>query len=55
VIWGVKDSALRPDQLARWRQAVPHASFVELAHVGHSPHEEAPDAVVEALRTFLGN
>ena len=33
---------------------VPHASFVELADAGHWPHEEAPDAVVEALRTFLG-
>jgi len=54
LIWGMKDSAFRPDQLARWRQAVPHASFVELADAGHWPHEEAPDAVVEALRTFLG-
>src|SRR5262245_51688835 len=53
VIWGVKDSAFRPTQLARWRKALPHASVVELPDAGHWPHEEAPDAVVEALRTFL--
>jgi haloalkane dehalogenase len=54
VIWGLKDSAFRPHQLARWRQALPHASFIELPVAGHWPHEEAPDAVLAALRTFLG-
>jgi len=53
VVWGMKDSAFRPNQLERWRQALPHASVVELADAGHWPHEEAPDAVIEALRKFL--
>ena len=53
IVWGMKDSAFRPGQLERWRQAVPHASVVELADAGHWPHEEAPDAVIEALRKFL--
>jgi haloalkane dehalogenase len=55
VIWGMKDSAFRLHQLARWRQALPHASVVELPDAGHWPHEEEPDAVVQALRPFLGN
>jgi haloalkane dehalogenase len=49
----MKDSAFRPNQLARWRQALPHASVVELPDAGHWPHEEAPDAVLGALRPFL--
>jgi haloalkane dehalogenase len=53
VVWGMKDSAFRPDQLARWRSALPHATVVELAHAGHWPHEEAAEAVVDALRSFL--
>jgi haloalkane dehalogenase len=53
VLWGMKDSALRPEQLARWRRALPHASIVELADAGHWPHEEQPDAVIAALRPLL--
>jgi haloalkane dehalogenase len=54
IIWGMRDSAFRPKQLARWRQALPHASVVELPDVGHWPHEEDPEAVIEPLRGFLG-
>jgi haloalkane dehalogenase len=53
IFWGMKDSAFRPNQLARWRQALPHASVVELPDAGHWPHEEAFDAVIERLRGFL--
>jgi haloalkane dehalogenase len=53
VIWGMKDSAFRPKQLERWRQAVPHASAAVVADAGHWPHEEAPDAVIDALRAFF--
>jgi haloalkane dehalogenase len=53
VVWGMKDTAFRPAQLARWRQALPHASFVELAEAGHWPHEEEPEAVTAAVRPFL--
>jgi haloalkane dehalogenase len=54
IVWGLKDSAFRPSQLAKWRQAVPHAQIVELAEAGHWPHEEEPAAVVEALKKFVG-
>jgi haloalkane dehalogenase len=51
IIWGTKDTAFRPNQLAKWRSAVPHASVVELP-VGHWPHEEAPNEVIAAIRRF---
>lgn len=53
IVWGMRDSALRPNQLARWRQALPHARIVALDEAGHWPHEEAPEAMEIALRSFL--
>lgn len=53
IIWGMKDTAFRPHQLARWREALPNARVVELPDAGHWPHEEAPDEVAEALRGFM--
>ena len=53
IVWGMKDSAFRPNQLARWREALPHGEMVELPESGHWPHEEEPDLVVDAVRQFL--
>ena len=33
--------------------AVPHARLVKLAQCGHSPHRDQPEAVVQAIETFL--
>jgi haloalkane dehalogenase len=52
VVWGTRDPALRPHHLERWREALPGARVVELP-VGHWPHEEEPDAVLDAVRAFL--
>jgi pimeloyl-ACP methyl ester carboxylesterase len=52
VVWGLRDPAFKPHQLARWREVLPAAEVVELP-VGHWPQEEAPDAVLNALRSFL--
>ncbi len=54
ILWGMRDRALPPALLARWRQALPHARVVELEAAGHWPHEEAPDDVAENLVSFLG-
>jgi haloalkane dehalogenase len=54
VVWGMKDSAFRPHQLAKWREGLPHAQVVELAGAGHWPHEEEPEAVLREVRAFLG-
>ena len=53
VVWGMKDSAFRPHQLAKWREGLPHAQVVELAGAGHWPHEEEPDAVLATVRDFV--
>ena len=53
ILWGMKDSAFRPHQLAKWRDALPSARVVELADAGHWPQEEAPDRVIDEIRSFL--
>jgi haloalkane dehalogenase len=53
VVWGVKDSAFKPHQLARWRSLLPNAAVTEIAEAGHWPHEEAPAQVIEAMNAFL--
>ena len=53
ILWGMKDSAFRPSQLARWREALPEARVVELPASGHWPHEEEPERVVDEIKRFL--
>ena len=52
VVWGMRDAAFRPHHLARWREALPQATVVELP-AGHWPHEELPDEVIAVMRSFL--
>lgn len=53
IIWGMKDTAFRPAQLARWRALLPHADVVELADAGHWPHEESPSETAQLVAEFL--
>jgi haloalkane dehalogenase len=53
IVWGMRDAALRPSLLARWRQALPAARVLELPRAGHWPHEEAPVEVADAVEDFL--
>jgi haloalkane dehalogenase len=53
IVWGLKDTAFRPYHLDRWRTVLPEADVLALAEAGHWPHEEAPEAVIQAFRTFL--
>ena len=55
IVWGLKDSALKPHQLARWREVRPFARVIELDNVGHWPHEEAPDRVIYEMKNFLSH
>jgi haloalkane dehalogenase len=52
IIWGTSDPAFRVNQLERWMSVLPHARVVRLL-AGHWPQEEFPDAVSDALHTFL--
>jgi len=53
LLWGMKDSAFQPYQLARWQSLLPHATTVALANSGHWPHEEEPARVVKEIDRFL--
>ena len=53
LVWGTRDSAFPPAMLTRWQQAFPHARTTAIADAGHWPHEEAPQAVIEAMRATL--
>ncbi|MGH7679569.1 MAG: alpha/beta fold hydrolase [Gemmatimonadaceae bacterium] len=53
IVWGMKDSAFKPHQLARWKEALPSARVVEVPGAGHWPHEEQPEQVSQGLREFL--
>jgi haloalkane dehalogenase len=53
IAWGLRDRALPPGMLARWRQALPHAQVAELPDAGHWPHEEAPGELAALVRGFL--
>jgi haloalkane dehalogenase len=55
IIWGLRDTAFRPHQLARWKRELPDASVLALDNAGHWPHEEAPSEVAEAISEFLAS
>lgn len=52
IVWGTRDPALKPHNLERWREALPHAEVAPL-EAGHWPHEENPDAVCDAVNDFV--
>lgn len=54
LIWGMQDIAFPPKFLARWRELLPRAAVLELADSGHFVQEEAPAAVIAAIRGFIG-
>ena len=54
VVWGMKDPALLPLQLAGLEALVDDLTVVKLPDAGHFAPWEAPDQVASALRDFLG-
>ena len=53
IVWGMKDSAFQPYQLARWQSLLPHATVARIEDAGHWPHEEEPAQVIAAIERFL--
>jgi len=53
IVWGMRDPAFQPRQLARWKEVLPEARVVELTASGHWPQEEEPDRVVGEMHAFL--
>ena len=55
LIFGRKDPVLASDAtIRRWRAQFPDATFIELPEAGHYIQEDAPDEIVEAIRTAFG-
>jgi haloalkane dehalogenase len=53
VVWGLRDRAFTPRDLARWEEALLDAQVVRLPTVGHFVPEEAPEELGRALEAFL--
>ncbi len=54
-VWGMKDFALKPQvNLPRMQAAFPDHVLVELAEAKHFIQEDAPEHIVEAIRTRFG-
>lgn len=54
LVVGMLDPASGPEQAARFRELVAEADVVEIDSVGHYPHCESPDAVIDAFLAFAG-
>ena len=53
ILWGGKDRLIPPDNAERFKADIPGSSLIMFESLGHVPHEEDPDATVEALERFL--
>jgi cis-3-alkyl-4-acyloxetan-2-one decarboxylase len=53
LLWGMRDPVFQPVFLEQWQQLFPRAETVELEEASHFLVEDAPAAVVDAMRTFL--
>jgi len=54
IVWGSDDKLLpAPILLNRWREGFPGAKVIELNGAGHSPQEELPDSVADAIGSFI--
>lgn len=53
LVWGADDTTFGAAELSRWQATLKDARTVTLPGVGHFPQEEAPAAVVSAVRAFL--
>lgn len=50
ILWGMKDIAFRPKELARWEAAFPNAEVTRFPRAGHWIAEEEPEALTDAIR-----
>jgi haloalkane dehalogenase len=55
VLWGMRDPAFRPHQLARWQSFLPHAEIVTFPEAGHFVQEEESTEVCRRVEVFLKN
>jgi pimeloyl-ACP methyl ester carboxylesterase len=53
VVWGESDRIADPDYGRAYGAAIPNSSFQLLSGTGHVPQIETPDALLDALWTFV--
>jgi len=53
LLWGLQDPAFDESALARWQDALSHATTQTFPHCGHFVQEEAPEQALTAIRAFL--
>jgi pimeloyl-ACP methyl ester carboxylesterase len=53
LVWGARDRLVPPADAAAWRERLPDARSVLLAHAGHVPMVEAPQELGVAIEAFL--
>ncbi len=53
ILWGMRDFAFGPNQLARWSEVFPDARVQTFRDVGHFVQEELGDELCLAVREFL--
>jgi len=51
IIWGMKDIAFREQELNYWVEHWNKPKVIKLQEIGHFPQEEAPEKVIEELKT----
>ncbi len=54
LLWGMKDTFLKPAFIDRFRQMFPYNMLVQFPSAGHFVQEEAPQEAIQAMRQFLG-
>ncbi|MCL4235119.1 MAG: alpha/beta fold hydrolase [Deltaproteobacteria bacterium] len=53
LLWGMKDIAFRPRDLARWRSALTNSRIAQFANAGHFVQEEAPESAIAVMREMI--
>jgi cis-3-alkyl-4-acyloxetan-2-one decarboxylase len=53
LVWGMQDPVLSASVLHRWQQIYPHATTYELEDASHFLLEDAPERIVQRIKTFL--
>jgi haloalkane dehalogenase len=55
IVWGMRDRAIPPPLIKPWLAAFPDAHVTQRPDDGHYIQEDAPDAVIDAIRRVLAS
>lgn len=54
ILWGSEDRLIPPEHGQRFQQDIASSELLVFEGLGHVPHEEDPQATVQAVKNFLG-